>query len=160
MSDSTSSWVLSSKKAGFSTDFTLGQYGLCSGRGLGEVMLLREQKMSTSESYILERRLGVWALGLDQSPSLRGSLLGFVLLVGTQDFRDDTGVLQGGGVPQILSSARDYLPQEPPHDFSRPSFWKTLHYLARKGCSIQVCVVPRLPAASKFVGIRRALPRG
>lgn len=155
MSDSTSSWVLSRRKAGLSTDFTLGQYGLYSGRG----RLLRQQEMSKSESYILEGRLGVWPLGLDQSASLRGSLLVFVLLVGTQDFCDDTGVLQGGGVPQILSSARDYLPQEPPHDFSRPSFWKTLHYLARKGCSIQVWVVSRLPAASNCVGIRRALPR-
>lgn len=95
MSHSTSSWILSRKKAGLSTDFTLGQYGLCSGRGL----LLRQQEMSKSEGYILEGWLGVSALGLDQSPSLRGSLLVFVLLVGTQDFCDDTGVLQGGGVP-------------------------------------------------------------
>lgn len=55
MSDSTSSWVLSRKKAGLSTDFTLGQYGLYYGRG----RLLREQEMSKSESYILEGRLGM-----------------------------------------------------------------------------------------------------
>lgn len=69
---------------------------------------------------------------------MSSSPLVFVLLVGTQYFCDDTGVLQGGDVPQILNSARDYLPQEPPHDFSRPSFWKTFHYLAKKGCSIRV----------------------
>ena len=83
-------------------------------------------------------RLGSCALGarirglVSAEPSLGTSPLVFVLLVGTQDLRDDARVLQGGGVPQVLSSAHDNLPQEPPHDFSRPSFWKTLHYLAGK----------------------------
>lgn len=69
-----------------------------------------------------------------------------MLLVGTQYFRDDAGVLQGGGVPQTLSFVRDDLPQEPPHDFSRPSFWKTFHYLARKGCNIRISGGARIPS--------------
>lgn len=55
-------------------------------------MLLGQWEMSQSESYILEGRLGAWALGLGQSPSLRGSLFVFVLLVGIQYFCDDMGV--------------------------------------------------------------------
>lgn len=109
--------------------------------------------MSQSESYILEGQLGAWALGLSQSPSLSSSLFVFVLLVDLQDFHDDMGVLQGGGISQILSSSCNYLPQEPPHDFSRPSFWKTLHNLARKGCGIQVQVVRILPAVSSCTGV-------
>ena len=149
ISNSISSWVLSRKKAGLSTDFTFGRCGLHSRRG----MLLGQQEMSQSESYILEGQLGAWALGLSQSPSLSSSLFVFVLLVDLQDFHDDMGVLQGGGISQILSSSCNYLPQEPPHDFSRPSFWKTLHNLARKGCGIQVQVVPILPAVSSCTGI-------
>lgn len=90
--------------------------------------------------------LGAWALDLGHSPSLTSRLLVFVLPVGAQYFRDDVGVLQGGGVPQILSFVRDDLPQEPPHDFSRPSFWKTFHYLARKGRIVRISGDARIPS--------------
>lgn len=70
--------------------------------------------------------VGAWAAS-SQSPSLV-----LVLLVGTEYLRDNAGVLQGGGVPQVLSLASDNLPQEPPHDFSRPSFWQTFHHLAKE----------------------------
>lgn len=45
--------------------------------------------------------------------SLSGRLLVLALLVGTQDLRDDAGVLQGGSVPQLLGLTSDDLPQEP-----------------------------------------------
>ena len=116
--------------------------------GRGPVMGPRGGEAGTSgftrrAAWVLLGHLGTSQLGscvlgthirglVSAEPSFGTPPLVFVLLVGAQDLRDYARVLEGGGVPQVLSSAHDNRPQEPPHDFSRPSFWKTLHYLAGK----------------------------
>ena len=141
--DSVPAQVLQQKEGrGFSMIFTFeAVWIMCQeGNALGHL------KRSQVRAMFQKDKLGAWVLGLGHSPSLTSSPLVYVFLIGTQYFRNYAGVLQSGGVPQILSSACDYLPQEPSHDFSRPSFWKTFHYLAKKRYNIKIWKGAQIPS--------------